>query len=134
MPNPILVLPRLNAMPYPKFEIQTKVMSPHSKKLKSAQKCFCGHLSVVLGAIDGIEGLVDLVVVPLDGSDSALGNELEGAGLLSRRLGRGATAVTGRGGGGGDDSAGLLRGDVSSRGHCDDVVVGDLVDDLEDLI
>jgi hypothetical protein len=114
-----------------KFEIERKVKLIHSEKLKNAQSCLCMHLLVELGAVDGVEGLVDLVVVPLDGSDSALGNQLESARLLGRGLGRGATAVARRGGGGGDDSAGLLRSDVSCGGHCDVVVVGDLEDDLK---
>ena len=108
--------------------------------MKSAQKCLDRHLSVVLGAVDSVEGLVDLMVVPLDGSDGALGNELESADLLGGGLGGGAAAVAGRGGGCGDNSAGLLRGDESSRGHCDvgwrrlrsDVWVGDLEGDLND--
>jgi hypothetical protein len=83
------------------------------------------------------------VVVSLNGSNSALGNLLEGAGLLGRGLGRGAAAVAGIGGGGRDDSVGPLGSDESKGDHCEvgccglrsDVVdVGDLEDDLEDWI
>lgn len=77
------------------------------------------HLSVVLGAVDSVEGLVDLLVVSLDGSDSALGDLLEGAGLLARGLGRGAAAVARRGRGGRDGSVGPLGGDESKGDHCE---------------
>lgn len=76
-------------------------------------------LLVVVGAVEGIEGLVDLGVVPLDGGDSALAEGLHGAGLLGAGLGRGAAAVARSGSGRGDCRARLLRGDVSSRCHFD---------------
>lgn len=96
---------------------------------------------VELGAVDSVEGLVDLMVVPLDGGDSALGNQLQSADLLVGGLSRGAAAVAGRRGGCGDHIAGLLRSDESSRGHCEVVLVGlrscvwvgDLEDDLEKI-
>jgi hypothetical protein len=74
-------------------------------------------VAVELGAVDSIEGLVDLLVVLLDGGGGALGHQLQAEDLLIGGLGGGAARVAGRGVGGGD-SAGLLRGDESSGGHC----------------
>lgn len=76
--------------------------------------------AVVLGAVDGIKGLVDLLVVLLDGSVGALGELLHGAGILGG-LSRGAAAVAGRGGGRGcgvwREGAGTADG--TGRDHFD---------------
>jgi hypothetical protein len=120
-----------NALNQPKFKHPALKIETYGSRTPRR------HLFVVAGAVDGVEGLVDLVVVPLDGGDSALGNLLQSANLLVGGFGRRAAAVAGRSRGA-DDRVGLLRGDESSRGHCnvlcrsssDDGVVG--WDDLED--
>ena len=96
------------------------VEMPCSKSRTHNERLLSDPLAaVVLGAVDGVEGLVDFVVVLLDGSDGALGDQLHGASILGG-LGRGAAAVARRGGGSGrHDSAGALRGDESGRNHFD---------------
>lgn len=77
-------------------------------------------VAVVLGAVDSIEGLVDLLVVLLDGSGGALGDQLQGENLLvaSSGLGRGAARVAGRVGVGGPAGDWVLSGEESWVGHC----------------